>query len=101
MFRKKPRIVITPKGNFALYMIDHGYAPKRPGGGYDVSAICNAWEDGKQAFLKAVRSNEELRQLLPQTRSSAGCVVSTDVTDVLRALEEAFGEPFTKCGSEQ
>ena len=94
MFRRREKISITPKGRFVLYMIGKGYA-KTNRNGYDVSAICQAWEEGKKAFANAVRNSEELKKLLPHTVTSAGCATTVDVTEVLRALEDAFGEPFT------
>lgn len=95
MLKKRPKIEITPKGLFTLRMIEEGYAKVRSDRSYDITAICNAWEDGKKAFARAVCRNEEMRKLLPTTITSAGCATTTDTTDILRALEDAFGESFT------
>lgn len=95
MLKKRQKIAITPKGKFVLQMVGRGYAKIRPDRNLDVTAICNAWEDGKKAFARAVCRNEEMRKLLPTTIKSAGCATATDTTDILRALEDAFGESFT------
>ena len=102
LFHRKRRtmICITPKGEFALRMIDAGFAPET-GDGYDIRAILSAWEDGKAAFAKAVCANKLLRQMLQYKRNANGSIETVDTTAIMQALEAAFCEPFTNSGSER
>ena len=98
--RKKKRMIrVTPKGEFALFMIENGFAPETDGG-YDMSDILSAWEDGKMAFAKAVCSNEKMQARLPHTYDPDGNIETTNVRILMRALEDAFHEDFTNFGSE-